>query len=195
MEKRREALETKVERWKWALERVYLTRVLTRIVRLVAAASGSRSPSPRKAFSKVLPTLCTAAFLNGVLLRRRINAIIVDRSFSGTWPGGKRGGENGEEDDGGEGGGGCEYVASLSNSRTGKLEISIREGTKGCGDERGGSLRRFIAAFFFFFFGRELGEFQRKRTGWKYLYCVFGNEKLSYCSINYFRSTLDGFYQ
>lgn len=89
VEKRREALETKVERWKWALERVYLTRVLTRIVRLVAAASRSRSPSPRKAFSKVLPTLCTAAFLNGVLLRRRINAIIVDRSFSGTWPGGR----------------------------------------------------------------------------------------------------------
>lgn len=48
VEKRREALETKVERWKWALERVYLTRVLTRIVRLVAAASGSRSPSPPK---------------------------------------------------------------------------------------------------------------------------------------------------
>lgn len=192
MEKRREALETKVERWKWALERVYLTRVLTRIVRLVAAASRSRSPSPRKAFSKVLPTLCTAAFLNGVLLRRRINAIIVDRSFSGTWPGGKRGGENGEEDDGGEGGGGCEYVASLSNSRTGKLEISIREGTKGCGDERGGSLRRFIAAFFFFFWKGVGGV---SEEGWKYLYCVFGNEKLSYCSINYFRSTLDGFYQ
>lgn len=192
VEKRREALETKVERWKWALERVYLTRVLTRIVRLVAAASRSRSPSPRKAFSKVLPTLCTAAFLNGVLLRRRINAIIVDRSFSGTWPGGKRGGENGEEDDGGEGGGGCEYVASLSNSRTGKLEISIREGTKGCGDERGGSLRRFIAAFFFFFWKGVGGV---SEEGWKYLYCVFGNEKLSYCSINYFRSTLDGFYQ
>lgn len=192
MEKRREALETKVERWKWALERVYLTRVLTRIVRLVAAASRSRSPSPRKAFSKVLPTLCTAAFLNGVLLRRRINAIIVDRSFSGTWPGRERGGENGEEDDGGEGGGGCEYVASLSNSRTGKLEISIREGTKGCGDERGGSLRRFIAAFFFFFWKGVGGV---SEEGWKYLYCVFGNEKLSYCSINYFRSTLDGFYQ
>lgn len=51
----------------------------------------------------------------------------------------------------------------------GKLEISIREGTKGCGDERGGSLRRFIAAFSFFFFG----------SFFRSIYCVLGNEKLN----------------
>lgn len=97
---------------------VYLTRVLTRIIR--RGASGSRSPP--KAFSKVLPPLCTAAFLR--LLRRRIAMIVVDLVIL-YLARAKRGRSKEMMVEEGEQWNEPSLVPSLSNSRTEKLEISI----------------------------------------------------------------------
>lgn len=90
---------------------------------------------------------------------------------------GKKGAAEG--DDGG--GGGVERALEFADGEAGNF---YREGTKGCGDERGG-LRRFMATFFFFWGGnggsfRGGGQDRSIFCVFCLLLCRFGNEKLNW---------------